>query len=168
VRLEQIPNPTESEHHAAHWRCIPIVNTITLMTPETAVRKFKARILIVDDEPLTLDLIRLTLTTDGFHVVAASSGKDALRLIAEQPFDLLMLDMMMPELTGHDVLRRLPSIITDTPPVIMLSAVDTSDAQQTSEELGAIGYLKKPISRGSLLDAVYAALGTSTDEDTPN
>jgi len=138
------------------------------MTPETAVRKFKARILIVDDEPLTLDLIRLTLTTDGFHVVAAPSGKDALRLIAEQSFDLLVLDMMMPELTGFDVLRRLRSTKTNSPPVIMLSAVDTSDAKQTSEELGAIGYLRKPISRGSLLDAVSAALDTSTDEDTPN
>ncbi|MHA1573655.1 MAG: response regulator transcription factor [Alphaproteobacteria bacterium] len=144
------------------------MNTITLMTPETAVRKFKARILIVDDEPLTLDLIRLTLTTDGFHVVAAPSGKDALRLIAEQSFDLLVLDMMMPELTGFDVLRRLRSTKTNSPPVIMLSAVDTSDAKQTSEELGAIGYLRKPISRGSLLDAVSAALDTSTDEDTPN
>jgi len=117
---------------------------------------------------LTLDLIRLTLTTDGFHVVAAPSGKDALRLIAEQSFDLLVLDMMMPELTGFDVLRRLRSTKTNSPPVIMLSAVDTSDAKQTSEELGAIGYLRKPISRGSLLDAVSAALDTSTDEDTPN
>jgi len=138
------------------------------MTPETAVRTFKARILIVDDELLTLDLVRLTLTTDGFHVVTATGGEDALRLIAAQSFDLLLLDMMMPVVSGFDVMRRMRSTIPNTPPVIIFSAVDTSDARQTSEELGAIGYLEKPITRGSLLDAVYAALGISSDEDTPN
>lgn len=138
------------------------------MTPDTAEQKFKARILIVDDELLTLDLVRLTLTTDGFHVVASSSGEDALRLMAAQSFDLLLLDMMMPVVSGFDVLRRMRSTIANAPPVIIFSAVDTSDARQTGEELGAIGYLEKPITRGSLLDAVYAALGISADEDTPN
>ena len=128
----------------------------------------KGRILVVDDEPYTLDLVKLTLTTGGFHVNTAASGEDALLMLEQGSFDLMLLDVMMPELSGFDVMRRQLTASASMPPVIMLSALGTPDAKQTGEELGAIGYLVKPVSRGALLDAVHAALGISTDEDPPD
>ena len=128
----------------------------------------KARILVVDDEPYTLDLVKLTLITDGFYVETAGSGEDALHLLNEHTFDLMLLDVMMPAVSGFDVMRLMKSTPIGATPVIILSAVGSDESQLTGEELGAIGYLVKPISRGELLDAVYAALGISVDEDSPD
>jgi DNA-binding response OmpR family regulator len=130
--------------------------------------EYKARILVVDDEPFTLDLVKLTLITDGFFVETAGSGEDALYLLNEHAFDLMLLDVMMPAVSGFDVMRLMKSTPIGATPVIILSAVGSDEAQLTAEELGAIGYLVKPISRGDLLDAVYAALGISVDEDSPD
>jgi DNA-binding response OmpR family regulator len=128
----------------------------------------KARILVVDDEPYTLDLVKLTLITDGFDVEAAGSGEDALFLLNEHVFDLMLLDVMMPAVSGFDVMRLMKSTPIGAIPVIILSAMGSDEAQLTGKQLGAIGYLVKPISRGELLDAVYAALGISADDDSPD
>ena len=128
----------------------------------------KGRILVVDDEPFTLDLVKLTLATARFHVETAASGEDALLLLEQATYDLMLLDVMMPVISGFDVMRQQQSNAASMPPVIILSAMGTSDAKQTAEELGAIGYLVKPIARGALLDAVNAALGISTDENPPH
>ena len=129
---------------------------------------FKGRILVVDDEPYTLDLVKLTLTTAGFHVVTAAGGDEALQLLDDFTFDLLLLDVMMPEVSGFDVLRQLQAVATIPPPVIIFSAMGTTDAKQIGEKLGAIGYLVKPVSRGALLDSVHSALGLSADEYPPD
>jgi len=122
------------------------------------------RILAVDDDPDTLDLVKLTLTTAGFEVVLATSGSEALRLIDDFLFDLVLLDVMMPEESGFDVMRKLHASGSLPPPVIIFSALGTETAKKTGEELGVFKYLVKPISRGDLLDSVYAALGLPRDE----
>jgi response regulator RpfG family c-di-GMP phosphodiesterase len=69
--------------------------------------KNQARILIVDDEPDTVGLIELTLRPAGYKLSLAYSGADALNMLRNETFDLLLLDVMMPEITGFDVIRLL-------------------------------------------------------------
>jgi len=121
-----------------------------------------SRILIVDDEPDTLGLIELTLQTAGFRVQTATHGEQALRLMRNDTYDLILLDVMMPGLTGFDVVRRLREEEIPTPPIIFLTAKSSEDDIEIGEGLEAAAYLIKPTTRGQLLDAIKQAL-----EETP-
>jgi DNA-binding response OmpR family regulator len=123
------------------------------------------RILVVDDEPDTLGLIKLTLQTAGYQVQTATGGREGLRLIREEPLDVVILDIMMPDVSGFDVMRELNNDPTPPPPVIFLTARSSEDAQETGMSLGVSHYLLKPITRGSLLDAINQALGTTPEPD---
>jgi DNA-binding response OmpR family regulator len=117
-----------------------------------------ATILVVDDEPDTLGLIELTLKTAGYSVHTAIGGQHALRKLREESFDLVLLDVMMPDLSGYDVLKRLASEQGPVPPVVFLTAKDGADDRELGRSLGASGYLVKPTTRGDLLDAVASVL----------
>ena len=121
------------------------------------------RILVVDDEPDTLGLIKLTLQTAGYQVQTATGGREGLRLVREEPFDVVILDIMMPDVSGFDVMRELNSDPTPPPPVIFLTARTSEDDQEAGMSLGVSHYLLKPITRGSLLDAINQALGTTPE-----
>lgn len=123
------------------------------------------RILVVDDEPDTLGLIKLTLQTAGYQVQTATGGREGLRLVREEPFDVVILDIMMPDVSGFDVMRELNNDSTPPPPVIFLTARSSEDDQETGMSLGVSHYLLKPITRGSLLDAINQALGTTPEPD---
>ncbi len=117
-----------------------------------------ARILVVDDEPDTRGLIELTLHTAGHEVRTAANGAEAIEMLGQETFDLVILDVMMPDVSGYDVMRKLRGL-AEAPPVIFLTAKGRAEDRQTGRSLGAVGYLVKPVSRGELLDAVAAALG---------
>lgn len=119
------------------------------------------RILVVDDESDTVDLIRFTLETAGFSVDQALDGASAIDMITNDDYDIVLLDIMMPDLSGFDVLQQLHSNSTDTPPVIFLTARHNQEDKDTGRDLGAAGYLTKPAKRGDLLDAIEQALGDS-------
>lgn len=123
------------------------------------------RILVVDDEPDTLGLIKLTLQTAGYLVQTATGGREGLRLIREETFDVVILDIMMPDVSGFDVMRELNNDPTPPPPVIFLTARSSEEDQETGMSLGVSHYLLKPITRGSLLDAINQALGMSPEPD---
>ena len=123
------------------------------------------RILVVDDEPDTLGLIKLTLQTAGYQVQTATGGREGLRLVREEPFDVVILDIMMPDVSGFDVMRELNNDPTPPPPVIFLTARSGEEDQETGMSLGVTHYLLKPITRGSLLDAINQALGTPPEPD---
>ena len=123
------------------------------------------RILVVDDEPDTLGLIKLTLQTAGYQVQTATGGREGLRLVREEPFDVVILDIMMPDVSGFDVMRELNNDPTPPPPVIFLTARSSEDDQEAGMSLGVSHYLLKPITRGSLLDAINQALGTTPEPD---
>ncbi len=125
-----------------------------------------AKILIVDDEPDTVGLIELTLTPAGYHVEHAYSGAEALSCIRSDKFDLILLDVMMPEVSGFDVVRELQKDPIPLPPVIFLTARGRQDDIRTGDNLGAAGYLIKPATRGQLLDAIQSALYEASDADT--
>lgn len=123
------------------------------------------RILVVDDEPDTLGLIKLTLQTAGYQVQTTTGGREALRLVREEPFDVVILDIMMPDVSGFDVMRELNNDPTPPPPVIFLTARSGEEDQEIGMSLGVTHYLLKPITRGGLLDAINQALGTTPEPD---
>lgn len=119
-----------------------------------------ARILVVDDEPDTVGLLELTLRTAGFEIHTARSGQEGLRLALDTQYDLLLLDVMMPDLSGFDLMRSLQELngASASSPIVILTARGRPEDREAGERLGAVGYLVKPASRGQLLDAITRAL----------
>jgi DNA-binding response OmpR family regulator len=117
-----------------------------------------ARILVVDDEPDTLGLIELTLQTAGFSVRTAANGDQALAIILNDSFDLLLLDIMMPGMTGFDLLEILKGRDVKIPPVVFLTAKSRQEDREIGEKLGAAAFLTKPTTRGDLLDTIRSII----------
>jgi DNA-binding response OmpR family regulator len=115
-----------------------------------------ARILLVDDEQSIQTLLSYPLRKDGYEVVQASDGRQALERFAEQPFDLVVLDLMLPRLDGLEVCRRLRS--RSSVPIIMLTAKSEEIDKVVGLELGADDYITKPFSMREFRSRVKAAL----------
>ena len=116
-------------------------------------------VLAVDDEAGILRLIKLELSTQGFRVVTASSGEEALQTAEEQRPDIALLDIVMPEMTGLEVMRRLRE--RSSIPVILLTAKGSESDKVRGLELGADDYLAKPFSPDELSARVRAVLRRS-------
>jgi adenylate cyclase len=115
------------------------------------------RILVVDDNESNRDLLARQLTRDGHTIALAANGTEALELVGSRPFDLVLLDLMMPDISGYEVLLRLKAEPgTRDIPVIMISALDEMDSIVRCIEAGAIDYLPKPFDR-TLLHARIAS-----------
>lgn len=115
------------------------------------------RILIVDDEPEMVRGLADNLRFEGYQTLAATNGKDGLALALQEGPDLILLDVMMPELSGWDVLRTLRQKGLDVP-VIMLTARGEEVDRVLGLELGADDYVTKPFSLRELLARVRAVL----------
>ena len=116
------------------------------------------RILIVDDEPDILLMLRLTLEAEGFETALAADGELALARVRDERFDLMLLDVMMPVLDGWAVLERLPEI-AGAPAVIVVSAKTAAADIARAKELGAADYVTKPFNFADLrrvMDEVIA------------
>ena len=100
------------------------------------------RILVVDDEKAIADLVGIYLTKEGFEVQIAYSGADAAKAILEQEFDLALLDVMLPDIDGFELLRTIRA--GHTYPVIMLTARDAQQDKIEGLSLGADDYVVKP------------------------
>jgi adenylate cyclase len=121
----------------------------------------KATLLVVDDTPDNLFLMG-ALLEDLYTVRTASSGAEALALVAQDPPDLILLDIMMPGMDGYEVLRRLrASPETAGIPVIFLTALSSIEEEQHGLDLGAADYIAKPISPPIVLARVHAHLERS-------
>ncbi len=114
------------------------------------------KILVVDDEPRMIHFIRLNLEHDGFEVYEAHSGSSALDKLRDMLPDLVLLDIMMPDLDGFETLRLIREI--STVPVIMLTAKGEEDDRVRGLELGADDYVTKPFSPRELVSRVRAVL----------
>ncbi|MBA2298330.1 MAG: response regulator transcription factor [Actinobacteria bacterium] len=115
-----------------------------------------ATILLVDDEDSVQKLLTYPLERDGFRVVVAQDGEEALQRFAEEPIDLVVLDLMLPKLDGLEVCKRLR---TDrTVPIIMLTARDDELDKVLGLELGADDYITKPFSIREFRSRVRALL----------
>jgi DNA-binding response OmpR family regulator len=114
------------------------------------------RILIVDDEPRYLRLLEANLRTEGYEVVTAQDGAQALEVFSSQPIDLVLLDVMMPRLDGFATTQRLREF--STVPIVMLTAKGEEQDRVRGLDLGADDYLVKPFSATELLARVRAVL----------
>src|SRR3954453_22941154 len=104
-----------------------------------------ARILLVDDEQSVQTLLTYPLRKDGYEVVPAHDGREALDRFAEQRFDLVVLDIMLPKLDGIEVCRRMRS--RSQVPIIMLTAKDDEIDKVQGLEMGADDYITKVLGR---------------------
>jgi DNA-binding response OmpR family regulator len=116
----------------------------------------KRKILVVDDDPKIVDLVRLYLERDGYRVFAAHDGLKALELARQKRPDLIVLDLLLPEVDGLDVCRILQA--EGRVPIVMLTAKATEDDKLVGLELGADDYVTKPFSPRELVARVRAVL----------
>ncbi len=115
-----------------------------------------ARILLVDDEQSIQTLLSYPLRRDGYEVVQASDGRQALDRFEEKPFDLVVLDLMLPKIDGLEVCRRLRS--QSSVPIIMLTAKSEEIDKVVGLEIGADDYITKPFSLREFSSRIKAAL----------
>jgi DNA-binding response OmpR family regulator len=115
-----------------------------------------ARILLVDDEQSIQTLLSYPLRKDGYEVVRAADGREALARFSEQTFDLVVLDVMLPQLDGLEVCKRLRA--RSPVPIIMLTAKSEEIDKVVGLELGADDYITKPFSMREFRSRVKAAL----------
>jgi two-component system alkaline phosphatase synthesis response regulator PhoP len=118
----------------------------------------KKTILVVDDEKDIVDLLTYNLTKDGFTVITARNGRDALDRARQKP-DLIILDVMMPEMNGLQVIQELKKEkSTASIPVILLTAKGSETDEIVGLEVGADDYIVKPVKIGKIVARVHAAL----------
>ena len=110
-----------------------------------------ARILIVDDERPNRELLEIMLTPEGFLLLTAASGEEALAIVAQQAPDLILLDVMMPRMDGYQVAARIKGdAATKNIPVIMVTGLDDHNARMLVLGAGAEDFLAKPVDRAEL------------------
>jgi len=116
-------------------------------------------VLVADDERKIIDMLRRTLAYEGYHVITAASGREALsQALALRP-DVIVLDWMMPDLSGVEVARRIRA--TDSTPILMLTARDAIEDRVAGLDSGADDYLVKPFAPEELLARIRALLRRS-------
>jgi CheY-like chemotaxis protein len=124
----------------------------------------ESRVLIVDDEPDIRLMLRLLLEGQGCLVDEAADGLEALECLRTSHYAVMFLDLLMPELDGREVLQRLPPELTDTMPVVVLTALDTDRDVLRGYERGATIYLTKPFSNDRVID-ILNYLTVELDEE---
>ncbi len=116
----------------------------------------RQQVLVIEDEPDTITLIKHILRNAGYNVMSASSGQEALHKIAEKKPDLVLLDLMMPEMDGWEIYHYLRQM-TDVP-VIIISALGGKDEIVRGLHLGVDDYISKPFHNAELIERVKAVL----------
>ena len=116
-------------------------------------------VLVVDDNEVNRDVLSRRLTRYGYSAESAATGREALRMIRKKEYDLVLLDIMMPEMNGYQVLERIKEDpLTRSLPVIVISALDDIDSVVKCIELGAEDYLPKPFNPMMLKARISASL----------
>ena len=109
-----------------------------------------ARVLVVDDEPSIVDAISMTLRHQGYSVEAAETGKEALAMVTKWRPDVIVLDVMLPDVDGFEVARRL-SADNEPVPILFLSALDNTEDKVRGLTIGGYDYVTKPFSLEELI-----------------
>ncbi|MEZ4917543.1 MAG: response regulator transcription factor [Saprospiraceae bacterium] len=128
------------------------------------------KILIVDDEPDIIEFLQYNLKREGFEVISASDGKQGIQVAEREKPDLILLDIMMPEIDGVETCRQLRSNKAfDQTPIAFLTARDEDFSQITALDVGGDDYITKPIKPRVLLSRINALIrrSQSKNEDEP-
>lgn len=127
----------------------------------------KEHILVVDDEEDIIELVKYNLTREGYNITCATSGEDALKIAGSAPPDLIVLDLMLPDIDGLEVTRQLKSNPkTHSVPIVMLTAKGEESDIVAGLELGADDYIAKPFSPRVLVARIRAAIRRKHKEIT--
>jgi DNA-binding response OmpR family regulator len=135
-------------------------------TPYDAGMGDVTRVLVVDDEPTIREVVTRYLEREGFIVDAAATGTEAMSLVGERPPDLVVLDLMLPGITGIEVLAGIRR--TSDIPIILLTARSDEVDRVAGLELGADDYVVKPFSPRELAARVRSVLRRTARPETPN
>ncbi|MBI5548425.1 MAG: response regulator transcription factor [Deltaproteobacteria bacterium] len=119
-------------------------------------QRLKPRVLVVDDDPQARAYTRAVLERAGVEVVEAATGNEALAKLMGEHFDLVCLDLSLPETSGFDILAELARAPRGNLPMLVLSARGLPIDRAHAEELGAAGYLTKPFAPDALIQRVEA------------
>ncbi len=137
-----------------------------MVNPMPDVTEKPARILIVDDELKNRKLLEIMLAPEGFVFLTAASGEEALAIVPVQAPDLILLDVMMPDMDGYEVAGKIKgNIATKNIPIIMLTALDDRNARMLGLTAGAEDFLTKPVDRAELCVRVRNLLRLKTYGD---
>ena len=117
------------------------------------------KVLVVDDEPDTLELVKLVLESAGFKTLLATSGKEALKLAEASKPDLVLLDIMMPDMDGWEVFRKLKEKDPAIPIAILTAKAQNIDRLLGLHVLKADDYITKPFGKNELIDRVRKLTG---------
>jgi len=138
---------------------------MTLITNEAlegASMDTKKTIMVVDDNPDIITIVKTILEGKGYQVLSASSGQELLNLLTDRKPDLIILDIMMPEMDGLEVLGRLKAVTeTASIPVILLTAKVQYEDVLGGYKLGADYYITKPFTSTQLVNGINLLLGES-------
>jgi DNA-binding response OmpR family regulator len=141
------------------------------MTPELEISdKAKGRILVVDDEADLRESLHALLTMEGgYHVDVAENGTEGLRKMSSSPYDLVLLDLMMPDRSGMDVLREVRERDRETP-IFILTAFGTVERAVEALKLGANDFFSKPWGENQklLIEIEGPSRATASNMKTPN
>jgi DNA-binding response OmpR family regulator len=123
----------------------------------------KYHILVIDDNAKTLDVLKLALDRAGFRVTTADSwesveDKVEISYRVKDPFDLIVLDLMIPERSGFEILRSLQVILVPMPPVVVLSAITDVKKKVEARDMGVTKYLTKPTTPERLVKTIKDVL----------
>jgi DNA-binding response OmpR family regulator len=121
------------------------------MSPGPEIAGRSPRVLIVDDERQNRQLLEIMLEAEGFVVLTATGGAEALALVAREPPDVILLDVMMPGMDGYQVAAALKgAAATRSIPVILLTSLDDHQARTLGRDAGADDFLSRPLDRAEL------------------
>lgn len=121
------------------------------------MERTKKAVLVVDDDPKSLKLLALKLTQEGYRVITAQSGGDALDVLRLEKPGLVLLDMLMPDMSGIEVLKKIKKLQPDIP-VAMVTSVWDKDEVEKCREAGAYEYVTKPVDMHHLKMVVLSKL----------
>ena len=122
------------------------------------------KILIVDDEPYILNILDFSLDAEGYTVLQAADGEQALQLVRDERPDLVIMDVMMPRQDGFETCRQLKDDPkTSGIPIVMLTARGSREDREIGDMVKADGYITKPFSPQKLLDTVSDFLGVTSE-----
>lgn len=120
------------------------------------------KIMIVEDDEMLIDVYVTVLKKNGFSIVACNNGKEALKALETESFDLILSDIKMPIMNGFDMLTEIRKKNSQNPPVILVSGYSEFSEEEVLGR-GAAGLLQKPIRAKELLERVHAILVTQND-----
>jgi two-component system response regulator MprA len=152
------------------WNLGMLAGALTMLTTRTDLHWIapRGRVLVVDDESDVREAVETALELEGHRVATAVDGLAALKMVARGEFDAIVLDVLMPNLDGFEVCRRLRAAGSRTP-ILILTARDSEEDTIRGLDLGADDYLVKPFVLGELLARVRALLrrNSPSDDDGP-